>query len=79
MKYLFCIMIALVLSACEKRTVELGERYTLPSELKHCKVYRMETNSVGRDITVVHCPNAATTTQHRCGKSCTAENVIIAE
>lgn len=60
-KCLCVIMSVLALSACTPETSDVSERYQLPEELSACKVYRMDS-SRGSRLTVLHCPNAQTTT-----------------
>lgn len=77
MKHTVLLLSIILLFGCEKSTQETTDNYILPEGLKHCKIYSLDNG--GSSITVLHCPNSSTTTTHSCGKSCTANNTIIAE
>jgi hypothetical protein len=70
MRYLPIIFLAI---ACSPQHKELPE-YSLPSELKDCKVFSIRDGGLGaKELYVVKCPNATTTTSwtRTCGKNCT--------
>ncbi len=66
----FCI----VATGCTEgaREVPFG---AMPEGLKDCKIFELQTTS-GAQITVVRCPNSATSSTYRSGKS-TKRTVIV--
>lgn len=56
MKTLAVILAALTLAACDSGYTDNSADYTLPYELKHCSVYKLSAENVGRTLHVVHCP-----------------------
>jgi hypothetical protein len=70
MRYLPILFLAL---ACSPKHEEMPD-YSLPPELKDCKVFMISDGGPNRkELYVVKCPNAVTTTSWtaECGDSCT--------
>jgi hypothetical protein len=67
MIYILIIFLAISCSPYHKPKTE----YSLPSELKDCKIFEISDGS--KTLYVVKCPNATTTTSwtRTCGKNCT--------
>lgn len=67
MKYLFLIFLTIACSPYNKTQKD----YSLPPELSDCKVFIISDGL--KDLFVVKCPNADTTTSwtRNCGKGCT--------
>lgn len=76
------IPILFLVLACSPGHKELPD-YSLPSELKDCKVFMIRDDGVlAKALYVVKCPNATTTTSwtRRCGKNCTTtEHVTLVQ
>lgn len=63
MKNLMCVvLLVLAVTGCE-REVHESTYYPLPKELEHCKQYESKASGPGGRMTIIHCPNATTTTQ----------------
>lgn len=79
MKYLPLLFLAL---ACGPRHEELPD-YSMPPELKGCKVFLIKDGGVtAKELYVVKCPNATITTSwnKNCGKNCkTTEHVTLVQ
>jgi hypothetical protein len=58
----------LVLGGCKAETEDKTSDYLLPMELSDCKVYQM-SNAAGASMFIVRCPNSATATTYRSGKT----------
>lgn len=56
-------------SACEKSHRDVSDNYSLPPELKDCKVFHLQSDSLNY-LYVVRCPNSTTNTNFNCGKGC---------
>ena len=68
----------LVLASCSPSYEDQTGRFTqMPEALKNCKIYYISNGDDG--MSVVHCPNAETTTKYSCGKNCTKTNTVISE
>lgn len=83
MKYFYkvftLLLVCFTMCSCKEETKQVTRQYELPDDLSSCKVYEMSGNGSLRTLTVVHCPNATTSTTHSCGKNCTATNNVISE
>lgn len=81
-KAILGIVVLLWLTSCGQSSyTDASNSYKLPSELSNCRIYRLESSDMSRDITIVHCPHAETTTSYTesCGKNCTRQvNNIVA-
>ena len=62
MKYATLLALLLLTGCRETITSEINDGYRLPTGLKDCTIYRMESARY-RDVTVVRCPNSTTTTR----------------
>ena len=62
------LLLCVALSACDKKTTEIGDRYVLPKELSDCKVFRLSDDGVG-EITAMRCPNSSTSVVSSDGKT----------
>lgn len=51
----------MLLTACDRVTVDVAHKYAVPQELSDCIFRRMDSDT-GSFITVIRCPNSATTT-----------------
>lgn len=78
LKFATTLMMILFLVGCDTKTTTTTGAYSLPSELSECKVYYLQS-STQRDLTVMRCPNASTTTtiSERQGKTTVFRNVTI--
>lgn len=80
MKYIPLLFLAL---ACAGPKHEELPDYSLPPELKDCKVFVIRDGGLNsKELYVVRCPNTMTTTSwtRHCGKSCsTTEHVTLVE
>jgi outer membrane PBP1 activator LpoA protein len=61
------ILLSIVLAGCTDK-VEERKFLAMPKELADCRVFYVQ-NRDGNSMTVVRCPNSATTTEVRSGKS----------
>ena len=71
MKYIALALGAILLTGCvETRTEEVRNKYSMPDELKDCRMFDMESQT-SQDIIVVRCPNSTTSTSYsyQSGKS----------
>ena len=78
MKYLALILVAI---ACSPKHKEIPD-YLMPPELKDCKVFMISDGGInGKELYVVHCPKAITTTSwdRSCGKTCTTTEHVTVE
>lgn len=71
---------ALILLGCESQTRDVSGAYVLPEGLKDCKVYYMDSDKE-RDLSVLRCPNSATTTSMTVssGKTSHAESTTVVD
>ncbi len=53
-------ILVLTVMGCTPQS-SLKQGVVMPEELSHCKMYELNDSS-GRNLYVVHCPNATTTT-----------------
>lgn len=74
-KMLMSLMVVGLLAGCSPSTKEISHSYVLPEELKHCSIYRLFSGD-GSLMTVVHRPNANTTTSYTSGKSVNSVTVV---
>ena len=63
---LITLTVLACVSGCTAETKEVTHQYSIPSGLKDCMFYQMQS-STGRGLTVVRCPNSVTTV-HKGGK-----------
>ena len=68
------LILTLVLAGCTDK-VEERKFSAMPKELANCRVFYVE-NSAGNAMTVVRCPNSATTAEARSGKTTQATVTI---
>jgi hypothetical protein len=61
MKKIIALAFIMLLTACERKTVDVAGNYAIPQELSDCIFRRMYSHTASF-ITVVRCPNSATTT-----------------
>jgi putative SOS response-associated peptidase YedK len=66
-KYIGIVFAAMIVAGCTNSAKEVVYP-VMPPELKDCKVYAISSES-GRDITVMRCPNATTSTTYKEGKA----------
>jgi hypothetical protein len=74
MKYLFIFFLAISCSPYNRTKT----KYSLPLELEDCRIFLISDGA--KDLYVVKCPNADTTTSwtRSCGKNCeTTEHVTL--
>lgn len=64
-----------MLSGCEKETVDETSAYELPQGMEDCKIFTMVKKN-GNAITVVRCPLSSTTTTFKSGKTTTSATVV---
>lgn len=67
MKKIIALAFIMLLTACDRVTVDVAHKYAVPQELSDCIFRRMDSDT-GSSITVVRCPNTATATVQN-GKS----------
>jgi hypothetical protein len=60
MKLFTISVLGLAVMGCTPQS-SLKQDVVMPDELSHCKMYEMNDSS-GRNLYVVHCPDATTTT-----------------
>jgi len=75
--YILILLATGLLVGCSAETKTITDRYILPSELSHCKVFFLTDDGITH-MNVVYCPNAITTTTHNVGKT-KVSNTVIAE
>ena len=71
-RWILAVLMALtglVLGGCKAETEERTGEYALPAGLQDCQVYRMTSGANGSFLYVVRCPNSATSTTFRSGKT----------
>jgi hypothetical protein len=72
------LLILLFLVSCgDASYTELTRKYSLPAGLQDCQVYQLNSDGMGKQLTVLRCPKSDTTTAYRCGKHCNHNNTII--
>lgn len=72
-KVIALLFAVLTLSACDDSPRDVSSIYKLPPELNTCKVYQI---SGSRELVIVHCPNATTTTTSTYNKLQYSDTVI---
>lgn len=79
MRALILVVILGLLAGCDTSTKEVSSGYEMPEGLKGCKVYEMNSKT-RKDLHVVLCPNATTSTNWETGsKSKTKHSVTVAD
>lgn len=59
MKRIIALAFVIMLTACERETVDIAHRYVIPPEFSEC-TFKSMRNDAGGSITAVRCPNSAT-------------------
>lgn len=68
-RVLVAVLAIAVMYGCSNEPSNMTGDYVLPAELKSCKIYRVRGNNGLDAMTIVRCPNSATSTYYRSGKT----------
>lgn len=68
------ILMFLIILSCEKSNRDTTELYSLPKEMRDCKIFKLN-DSRGGSMIAIHCPSS-TQFKYKCGKSC-VKNVFV--
>jgi len=74
-KIILLALVSVLLSGCDAKTEEIGQKYTLPDGLKDCQIYRLDP-SRGKILYVVRCSKSQTTTSYMSNKTNTSTTLL---
>lgn len=68
MKSILVLVTILSLTACEKYSEQIDNKFSLPQGLQDCQLFELHNDAGGR-IIMGRCPNSTTSVDYQCGKT----------